>query len=539
MIEIQKSPQGARVVLDGDLDNARVEALRPKLVELAADGGLTLTLDFHKVDFMCSSGLGLLVELYHSLRKSKGRVVVENINAHVEKLLRETKLLPFFTSPAEVPESERLSALDAVQKQMSRELGFLTLLNSISSNVLQAEITPETYGMVLDGILSSLAAERGLLLLIDRVEDRDRFRTAAIRGFDEEVRKRVNGVGLEPRSMEARCLQSSLAILFGDEGEETAGNSPLLRATRATRGLMAPMVGLHRPIGLILIEARADASAFFSHATPLLQVFANICGLAFEKQSLLEDIQAKNESLSNTISELQRTQHTLTEAGKLAAVGSLVRGLAHALNNRLVPLVGYTEMLAIDVHGDKEMFEKVQPIISAANDLRHIVENLRTAARRGDPKFAPHDVAEVIDSALSMLDFLFREERIEVERTYAVGAVRANLDRERLVQAFVALFQRLPSAFNKTFDRRRLRIEVESAEKWIVIRLTDNGRVIPNEELATILDPFTQEESPFSVDRLNFSIANGILKDHRGNLNVLSSPDLGTCAEMRFPATLA
>ncbi|MBN1867773.1 anti-sigma factor antagonist [Candidatus Sumerlaeota bacterium] len=538
MTEIEKNPDGARVVLDGDLDHARVEALRPELTELAARGGLVLTLDFKNVEFMCSSGLGLLVELYHALRKRSGRVVVENMMPHVERLLRETKLLPFFTSPVEVPESERLSALDAVQKQMSRELGFLSLLNTISSNVLQSEITPDTYNMVLDGILSSLRAERGLLLLIDGQEGRDAFRTVAAHGFDDAIAKQVGRVHLEPAAIEGRCLELSHAILFGGEGEEKADDSPLLRVLGARRGLMAPMVGRERPIGLIVVEARADVSAFFSHATPLLQVFANICGLAFEKQSLLEDIQSKNERLSNTISELQRTQHTLMEAGKLAAIGSLVRGLAHALNNRLVPLVGYTEMLAMDVHADKELYEKIEPIVTAANDLRRIVENLRAAARRGDPQFAPHRLSEVIDSALTMLDYLFREERIGIDRACAGSAARANVDRERLVQAFVALFQRLPSAFSGTPDGRQLRIEIESAEKWITIRVIDNGRVIPDEELATILDPFSQEESSFSVDRLNFSIASGILKDHRGSLSVLSSPDLGTCAEMRMPVNL-
>jgi hypothetical protein len=82
----------------------------------------------------------------------------------------------------------------------------------------------------------------------------------------------------------------------------------------------------------------------------------------------------------------------------------------------------------------------------------------------------------------------------------------------------------------------RLRIEVERGDNEMVVRLVDNVHTVPVAELRTFLNPFDGSEGPYALDRLNFSIANGVVKDHRALWCLRRSKTMaGLCAELLLP----
>jgi len=121
-----------------------------------------------------------------------------------------------------------------------------------------------------------------------------------------------------------------------------------------------------------------------------------------------------------------------------------------------------------------------------------------------------------------------------VERNYGGVNAVAPVHRERITQAFLALFHRLPKTLAKTPDKL-LRITLDRDETHLIVRVLDNGRVIPPKELKAVEKPF-DHENPFEDERLNFSIARTVLKDHKGSLDVESSEEIGgTAVTLRIP----
>jgi len=532
MIQSDLINKTATITPGAYLDAARVEELRKELHRLIADGVIYLTFDLRSTQFVCSAALGLLVEMHNQVSERGGKVTLENLNPTMERLLADTKLLALFTSPD--TGVDRLQALEAVQEHMSQELLFLSFINTITSNILRSEPSGVIYGQMLEAIVRSLKPRRALILLVSEGADKRLFQVAASEGFDPHVLQRLQGMSLREYSVEGQCLAAKSARLFDAGWKSETLTSPLLDATEAHEGILEPVVGRGKALGLLLLEADKGASTFFPQSVPPLQIFANVCGLAVEKQALLDAIRHKNNQLSNTLNELNSTRDALMEAGKLAVMGALIRGLGHRLNNMLVPIMGYAQMLAMQMGAGSGEAEKIRIIENAALDIKKTIDNMRSLTLVGEQGFEALDMRDVIDSCLKMQDYLFREARICVERNYGGVNAVAPVHRERITQAFLALFHRLPKTLAKTPDKL-LRITLDRDETHLIVRVLDNGRVIPPKELKAVEKPF-DHENPFEDERLNFSIARTVLKDHKGSLDVESSEEIGgTAVTLRIP----
>jgi anti-anti-sigma factor len=536
MATIRLDGARASIVLEGDLDAARVANLRSQFGVVQEDGAAEVIVDFRNVRYMCSAGLGLLVEMHNAATRDGGAFSVVNLNADVEKLLSDTKLLEILRGK-HPGESQRISALDAVQQHMGREILLLSYLGNITSSLLEAEVAEDIYGLALEGVLQSLKSHQGLLLILVESGDARSFRVAASRGIAPEIAKRIEDTPLRESNLEHHCLAERRAITVArEEADGAAAHPSFLRAlTGIDEGVLAPVIGKKsRPLGLLYVAKGNGEDGYFAHSAPVLQVFSNMCGLALEKQSLLEDIQYKNAQLSQTLGDLNKTQDALMESGQLAAVGALVRGLGHALNNKMVPILGYTQMLWVQMQDNPDTARKISVIESSVQDIKRIIEKLRTVSRGDTINIAPHDLREIIDNAIFMLDFLFREHNIRIERHYPPTDCQAPVDRERMTQAFLALFHRLPDVFPPDQRDRLLSIEIQRKERYLEIDLVDNGRAIPKGEMDNLFDPFHEETGAFETGRFNFSIANTILKDHKGVLTVDSGdgPGVRICMEI-------
>ncbi|NQU42054.1 anti-sigma factor antagonist, partial [bacterium] len=340
MLQHDLAHQTAVLTPEGDLDAASVESFRRTFRDAIGDGCQCLTLDLSNTQFMCSAALGALMEAYSLLNRKGGSLKVVNLRPPIKRLLRETKLLDMLTADESL-EEDRIRALEAVQEQMSEELLFLSHINTITSNILQTQVPDRVYEQTLEAVHRALKPKRAMILLLSESEEGRVYRIAASTGFGQAAEGRVRGMIFRPDTFEGKCLREEKARLFGPDAPLNGDRSPLLEALAAGEGYLGPIVGRRGMIGLVVVEASHNASAFFLQSAPLLQVFANICGLAAEKQQLLEDIRYKNDQLSRTLTDLHRAQDTLVEAGKLAVMAAMVRGITHTLNNKLVPIMGY------------------------------------------------------------------------------------------------------------------------------------------------------------------------------------------------------
>jgi PAS domain S-box-containing protein len=228
------------------------------------------------------------------------------------------------------------------------------------------------------------------------------------------------------------------------------------------------------------------------------------------------DITARKEAEA----ELQLSRDALHQSEKLAAMGSLLAGVSHELNNPLAAIVGQAEMLEEDAAGT-EFEARAKKISSAAERCAKIVQTFLAMARRREPQRGLVDVNDVIASALDLTDYGLRTAGISVQVTFASSLPPVDGDRDQLHQVLVNLIINAQQAMEdgEMFDKTlTIRTSVDQAGK-VLVDLADTGAGIPEKARARIFEPFYTTKLG-SGTGLGLAFSQGIIEAHGGSLTL-------------------
>jgi two-component system NtrC family sensor kinase len=266
-------------------------------------------------------------------------------------------------------------------------------------------------------------------------------------------------------------------------------------------------------------------------------------------RQMSEEITAANERLVATVDRLKTTQAQLLQAEKLSAIGQLVAGVAHELNNPLTSVIGYAQLLQEEVR-ETAKADAVPVNPQLARDLRRIAEeseraakivrNLLAFARRQSAERAPQDIADVMSRVLSLRAYEFRLNAIELETDFQPGLPPVLGDGGQLQQALLNLLLNAEQAM-RSRSVRKIRVSARHIPEAdaIELRIADSGQGIPDENLRRIFDPFFTTREVGEGTGLGLSICYGIVRDHGGQISVESRVGQGTTFKMLLPARAA
>ena len=261
-----------------------------------------------------------------------------------------------------------------------------------------------------------------------------------------------------------------------------------------------------------------------------------------------DEIAATNGRLLATVERLKATQAQLLQAEKLSAIGQLVAGVAHELNNPLTSVIGYAQLLQEEIRGGETGAEPATPA-GLAHDLRRIAEeseraakivrNLLAFARRQSAARAEQDVADVMSRVLSLRSYEFRLNAIDVETAFEAGLPPVLGDGGQLQQALLNLLLNAEQAM-RARSVRRIRVGARRVPDADAVELfiTDTGHGIPEENLRRIFDPFFTTREVGEGTGLGLSICYGIVRDHGGQISVESRVGQGTTFTVLLPACM-
>ncbi len=243
----------------------------------------------------------------------------------------------------------------------------------------------------------------------------------------------------------------------------------------------------------------------------------------------------KTLTAENAIEQLEFVKVQLKESEKFAVIGQLIAGVVHELNNSLNSVIGFSDLLMMDVFPPEETREYIKNINTGAKLCLKPVQKLLGFARRQNPEREPISVNEIINSTLDLKQHDFKVDQIEVTKQLADSMPYTIADLYEIQQVFLNIITNAHHAMKARNDIRMLTVESESNESAIRISFKDTGMGVPKENLQKIFEPlFTTKEKGVGTG-LGLSVCYDIIKDHNGSIYVASDPGRGTCFVIELP----
>jgi len=234
--------------------------------------------------------------------------------------------------------------------------------------------------------------------------------------------------------------------------------------------------------------------------------------------------------------DLRKTQEQLLQSEKMSAVGQLIAGVAHELNNPLTAILGYAQLLETEGLNTRAQ-DYVSKLFKQAQRTHRVVQNLLSFARQRTPQRDEVDLRKILDETLALRDYDLKINNIKVEREVPSEPALVVADPHQIEQVFLNIINNAVDAILETGRTGKLKILISSAGGHVCTQFTDDGAGIKDPK--RIFDPFYTTKSVGKGTGLGLSICYGIVKEHGGDITANNAPEGGAVIEVRLPAAVA
>ena len=225
----------------------------------------------------------------------------------------------------------------------------------------------------------------------------------------------------------------------------------------------------------------------------------------------------------------------LMESDRLAAVGELVAGVAHEVNNPLCSISAFAQLLLRDEDLMPTHRESIEVILAETTRASQVVKDLLTFARRSDPQREPLDLNGVVVRTVRLRQYQFAEASVRVQQELAPELPAVLGDARQLQQVCLNLVTNAVHAMT-TRGGGTLTMRTSQGEEGVVLEVIDTGPGISPGARAHIFEPFFTTKGEGEGTGLGLSVSYGIVKAHGGTIEVADSGPQGTTFRVRLPA---
>jgi PAS domain S-box-containing protein len=234
----------------------------------------------------------------------------------------------------------------------------------------------------------------------------------------------------------------------------------------------------------------------------------------------------------------KKLEQQIIQSERLAAMGQMIGGFAHELNNPLTSIMGMTELLR-DAEKDEPAQKQLGILHQQARRAAEIVQNLMYFARPPAPGRSPVSLTELIERTLHLQAYPLRKSNITVDFLPETALPAVMADPNQLMQVFLNLILNAEQAIRESRDKGTIRIRAGRRPDSIWVTFQDDGPGIAPEILSHIFDPFFTTKRPGRGTGLGLSICKTVLREHGGNIEASTAQDGGAVFTITLPATAA
>jgi two-component system NtrC family sensor kinase len=235
------------------------------------------------------------------------------------------------------------------------------------------------------------------------------------------------------------------------------------------------------------------------------------------------------------ITEELRLRDQLVHSERMSAVGELVAGVAHEINNPLQTIVGCVELLLEEQGSPADQQRDLQLVRREAARAGQIVRNLLAFVRRGSPERALGSLNQIVKATADLREYHLAQNSIHLVMDLHSSALAAQMNREEIQQVVLNLVLNAEQAIVKGTGRGTISIRTTTDGVFHRLQVTDDGPGVSPELRGRIFEPFFTTKDVGEGTGLGLSISLGIATAHGGALTLVETPR-GACFELRLPA---
>jgi len=253
---------------------------------------------------------------------------------------------------------------------------------------------------------------------------------------------------------------------------------------------------------------------------------------------LIGEIEEYNRNLEKKVEDrtkkLDEAQAILIQSEKLTAIGQLISGIAHELNNPLASIVGFSQ-LSLGTEANPKTVSYLKKISSEADRCAKIVDNLLTFSRKSKPEKKSVGINGIVEKTLDLMSYQFQVNNIKITKDLDPGLPKTMGDFHQLQQVFLNILNNAFQAMMEAAKGGSIAVRTKRIEDVIFIEFVDTGPGISRENINRIFDPFFTTKEIGKGTGLGLSISYGIIKEHGGKIYALSESNKGATFVIELP----
>jgi signal transduction histidine kinase len=314
------------------------------------------------------------------------------------------------------------------------------------------------------------------------------------------------------------CRQNKVVIIEDMARSDRVKNKKALKEDGIQMILDIPLILRTELLGIIRIYF-SERREFFEEELNFVGAVAETCACAIDKARMIEEQKSQYD-------------HLALQTEKLSALGRMAAGIAHEINNPLAGILLYSSRMRKKVTEEGPIKEGLDVIVQETQRCKGIIQDLLEFSRDKEPEKAEASINDIIEKALSILENEFRLHHITVERNLSGEVPPVRLDVNLMQQVFVNL---LINAVEAIKENGVITIQsyVNPDRKMVGVRVADTGGGILQEDMVKIFEPFFSTKN--NGTGLGLAVSYGIVQKHRGNIQVSSQTEEGTCFTVEIP----
>ncbi len=324
-------------------------------------------------------------------------------------------------------------------------------------------------------------------------------------------------------------IENGKPVIVEDVGKEGRFSDRLDRETGfRTRSLICvPLMVRGKTTGALQVINKKNGKPFGHEDLELLTALAQLIAVALENAKLYQRLQ---DNFKLTGKELKITQQKLIRSERLAAMASLVQGVAHEVRNPIMSIGGFAARMKAGLEGDHKFQRYLDIILQETSRLEKLVRDVKELAEMHTANLQPARMNTLLSEVIEDFSPIISGKSIQLEADIQEGLPTILLDRAQIARALKNIIQNSIEAMP---NGGSIKLEARQTDSRIQILVEHSGMGIEEDKVDSIQEPFVTSKSTGAG--LGLTMVYQIVMNHQGEMKIKSKGNKGTIVTLELP----